>query len=189
MEEIKFIDKTSLVHTESAPNRKIEFIVIHYTAEPSSLKGSAVGIAEYFAATEREASSDFIVDDEDFVVYNKDIYNIKCWHCGGAKYDTLGGKYFGVCSNRNSVGIEVCSNNPAGHYTYPNDPAYYFTEKTVNNALKLTKYLMKLLDIDADHVIRHYDVNGKICPGIIGWNIESGDESKWIEFKSKLTEN
>ena len=45
---------------------------------------------------------------------------------------------------------------------------------------------MKQYHIDADHVIRHYEVNGKQCPGVIGWNTESGDESKWQMFKAKI---
>ena len=45
---------------------------------------------------------------------------------------------------------------------------------------------MKEYDVDIDHVIRHYDVNGKPCPGIIGWNAETGDESKWEAFKKRL---
>ena len=47
---------------------------------------------------------------------------------------------------------------------------------------------MKTYNIDANHVIRHYDVTGKYCPGIIGWNSASGDESEWLAFKSKLVE-
>ena len=45
---------------------------------------------------------------------------------------------------------------------------------------------MKEYNIDVNHVIRHYDVNGKPCLGVIGWNADSGDESKWKEFKAKI---
>lgn len=45
---------------------------------------------------------------------------------------------------------------------------------------------MKIYNIDSDHVIRHFDVTGKLCPGIIGWNSASGNESKWYEFKNRL---
>ena len=45
---------------------------------------------------------------------------------------------------------------------------------------------MQLYGIDAEHVIRHYDVNGKPCPGVIGWNKDSGDESKWADFKKRI---
>ena len=49
------------------------------------------------------------------------------------------------------------------------------------------KYLMQMYNIPAGNVIRHYDVSGKLCPGIIGWNEDSGDVSKWNAFKSQLT--
>ena len=34
----------------------------------------------------------------------------------------------------------------------------------------------------------HYDVIGKPCPGIIGWNIESVSETEWQKFKVRLSE-
>jgi N-acetylmuramoyl-L-alanine amidase CwlA len=51
----------------------------------------------------------------------------------------------------------------------------------------LTKYLMIKYKIDIDHVVRHYDVTQKYCPGIIGWNPASGDESKWLAFKEAVS--
>ena len=45
---------------------------------------------------------------------------------------------------------------------------------------------MLLYGIPIENVYRHYDVSGKICPGVIGWNANSGDESKWQEFKNSL---
>lgn len=45
---------------------------------------------------------------------------------------------------------------------------------------------METYNIDADHVIRHFDVTGKLCPGIAGWNSVTGDESKWHAFKARL---
>ena len=46
---------------------------------------------------------------------------------------------------------------------------------------------MQTYNIPADRVIRHYDVSGKLCPGIIGWNEDSKDISQWKEFKAKLS--
>jgi N-acetylmuramoyl-L-alanine amidase CwlA len=45
--------------------------------------------------------------------------------------------------------------------TYANDPNYYFKDAALNNAVDLVKYLMDKYNIDVNHVIRHYDVNGK----------------------------
>ena len=38
----------------------------------------------------------------------------------------------------------------------------YFEPKTWDNTVELTAYLMQLYNIDINHVIRHYDVYGKI---------------------------
>ena len=38
------------------------------------------------------------------------------------------------------------------------------TQKTINNAIELTQHLMVKYNIPAHRVIRHYDVNGKLCP-------------------------
>ena len=46
---------------------------------------------------------------------------------------------------------------------------------------------MQTYNIPADRVIRHYDVSGKLCPGIIGWNEDSKDVSQWKAFKAKLS--
>ena len=117
---------------------------------------------------------------------NPDPRNRYCWAVGGSKYNTKGGRLYGVAKNSNCISIEICSNNSAGKITYPNDPKYCFTDASVNNAVLLTQYLMKEYNIDADHVIRHYDVNGKQCPGIIGWNADTGSEQKWVEFKQRV---
>lgn len=167
-------------------NRNIKYIVIHYTAGVTSKPGTAKSNAKYFNKETTKASADFIVDDEYVVQYNPDIKNTYCWHCGGSKYKTLGGSLYKICTSDNSIGIELCSTNSTGKVTNPNDANWYFTDETVKNAIELVKQLMQEYDIDVDHVIRHYDVNGKPCPGIIGWNKDTEDESKWEAFKQEL---
>ena len=44
------------------------------------------------------------------------------------------------------------------------DDDWYLTEATLNNAIKLTKYLMQLYNININHVIMHHMVTGKLCP-------------------------
>ena len=188
---IAITKKTSTNKTTSSPNRKISYIVIHYTAGVTSKAGSAASTATYFATSDRDASADFIVDDATIVQYNPDPKNRYTWAVGGSRQNTKGGKLYGVAKNSNTVSIEICSNNSSGKMTSANDSRYYFTDTALKNALELTKHLMSSYGLDADHVIRHYDVTGKLCPGIIGWNAESGDESKWNAFKAQLspTEN
>ncbi|MCD8049443.1 MAG: N-acetylmuramoyl-L-alanine amidase [Clostridia bacterium] len=186
---IDIVKKTSTANTTAKSGRTIKYIVIHYTAGVTSKAGTAASTAAYFAKSTTNASADFIVDDETIVQFNPDIKNRYCWAVGGGKYSTSGGSLYGVAANNNSVSIEICSTNTQGKVTSANDKYWYFTEEAVAKARELTKYLMDELGIDAEHVIRHYDVTGKLCPGIVGWNADSGDESAWTAFKASLTKS
>lgn len=179
---MNIIKCTTTANTTELKNRKIKYIVIHYTAGITSRPGTAKSNARYFAKETTKASADFIVDDENIVQYNPDIKNRYCWHCGGSKYKTKGGSLYKVCTSANSIGIEMCSTNSAKKVTNPNDANWYFTDAVIDNCVELTKKLMKEYDIKPDHVIRHYDINGKLCPGIIGWNEDTNDISKWQDF-------
>lgn len=177
--------RTSTANTQLSANRTVKYIVVHYTAGTTSRSGTAINTANYFK-TAKNVSADFIVDDNTIVQYNPDIKNRFCWHCGGAKYNNKGGSFFGKCTNANSIGVEICSTNSTGKMQNANDKSYYFTDAVLKNALDLVRYLMKEYNIPADRVIRHYDVNGKPCPGIIGWNAESGSDAEWQKFKKAL---
>lgn len=182
------INKLSTVHTTAKPNREIKYIVVHYTAGVTSRAGSAINTAEYYRTTDREVSADYTVDDTSAVCYNGDINNRYTWHCGGSRYSTKGGSFYGKCTNANSIGVEICSTNSTGRMQNANDRSYYFAEAAVNNAVELVKQLMKWYSIPAENVIRHYDVTGKPCPGIYGWNAESGSEAEWQTFKARISE-
>lgn len=177
------INKFSTVHTTAKPGREIKYIVVHYTAGVTSRAGSAINTAEYYRTNDREVSADYAVDDTSAVCYNGDIPNRYTWHCGGSKYNTKGGSFYGKCTNANSIGIEICSTNSTGKMQSANDISYSFSPAAVANAVELVKKLMAEYNIPADRVIRHYDVNGKPCPGIIGWNADSGSEAEWNRFK------
>ena len=74
----------------------------------------------------------------------------------------------------------------------------YFTVESLNNAVKLAKILMKKYNIPIERVVRHYDISGKLCPGLIGWNDDvlyttagkmlkqKNNSSAWLEFKKRL---
>lgn len=186
---INITKHTSYNKTNSCTNRPLTYIVIHYTAGSTSKNGTAMNNANMFANTDVQASADYIVDDETIVQYNPDVKNRFCWHCGDNKNPySMGGKFYGKCTNANSIGIEICSTNPNWTASdQANSKKWSFTEKAVAKAAELTKYLMQTYNIPADRVIRHYDVSGKLCPGIIGWNEDSKDISQWKAFKAKLT--
>lgn len=179
--------KCSTHNTTAKKNRPLDYIVIHYTAGVSSKPGSAANTAAYFARPDaRQASADFILDDSYIIQYNPDIKNRYCWHCGGGKQGNSGAAYYGKCLNSNSIGIEICSTNRTGKVTNANDRNWYFSDAVLKNAEDLVNYLMKTYNIPPSNVIRHFDVTGKSCPGVPGWNSYTKDESRWKDFKRFL---
>ena len=185
-------------HISRLPNRQIKYIAIHYTAGSTSRKGTAMTTRNVFL--KRNASADFVVDDETIVQINPDLRNYYCWSVGDAKNKTTGGgKLYGIATNRNTISIEICSNLKTGrNAAYPNHDGWYFTDASLDNARKLVRYLMRKFNIPKSNVIRHYDVSGKMCPGIIGWNEapiysdagkqtgERNNRHKWVEFHNSI---
>ena len=174
--------------TDELLNRNINYLVIHYTEWSSSRKGTAREVAEFFSMHALWVAADFAVDDVEFVAYNPDFKNRYCHTVGDGtvRRGPAGGSLLGIATDQNCINIEMCSSNVTGIMQLPNDPSYFLTEATRSNALMLARYLMNELDIDINHVIRHFDASGKPCPGIIGWNEITGDESEWKRFKEDL---
>lgn len=157
------IKQTGTANTTYSPGRKIKYLAIHYTAGVSCKAGSASGSASWFSNPDAGGAADYIVDEGGLVQYNPDPWNRYCHAVGGGRYATKGGRLYGVAKNSNCVSLEICSGNRKGKITYPNDPDYYFSTAVIAKAIEATQYIMDLYGIDADHVIRHYDVNGKCC--------------------------
>ncbi len=63
------------------------------------------------------------------------------------------------------------------------DKDWYFEDATVKAAAQLVKMLMEKYGVEADHVIRHHDVTGKICPNPFVYNTGS---HTWTEFKQLI---
>ena len=66
------------------------------------------------------------------------------------------------------------------------DADWYFTEKTLNKALELTVYLVKLYKIPISNVIMHHEVTGKICPN--PWCLNEGRLSGYYAFIKRVQE-
>lgn len=149
----------------------IKYIVIHYTANDGD---TDEGNGNYFANNVVGTSAHYFVDDDSITQSVPD--NRVAWSVGGNKYpNTKGAAYYGKCTNNNSVSVELCDTKKNG--------VYDFTEATLKNAADLVRLLMKKYSVPIDRVIRHYDVNGKICPKLFVEN-----EKAWKEFKERLTE-
>ena len=165
---IKFIaaDPSNYYHGRSG--NSIKYIVVHYTANNGD---TAAGNGNYFSSPNRKASAHYFVDENSVVQSVKDSDG--AWHCGGS-LESSHHPYRNICTNKNSIGVEMCSDKVNGKYV--------ITAVTVDRTVELVKMLMKKYNIAADHVIRHYDVTGKYCPE--PW---VRDQSKWANFKVRLT--
>lgn len=168
--ELNIVKSVINTHITYDTLRKVKYIAIHYTAGSTSKAGSAENTRKVFLS--RPASADFVVDDTTVIQINPDIKKYYCWAVGD-KFNgyTGGGRLSGLASNKNTISIEICSNLKKGASAlYPNHDGWYFSEEALNKAVELVKYLMKRYDIPKENVVRHYDITGKLCPGIIGWN-------------------
>lgn len=147
-------------------NKSNKYIVIHYVGAVSS----AVDNARYFYNNSLSSSAHYFVD-EDSIWQSVEDKNM-AWHCGG-KLESAHHPLHGICTNGNSIGIELCCiRNSSGEWK--------FKEETLENAVSLIRMLMKKYKIGIDNVIRHYDVTGKPCPAVYT------DEEKWQEFKKRI---
>ena len=157
----------------------IKYIFIHYTGNDGDSDESN---ARYFSNNYVEASAHYFVDDDSVTQSVPDNY--VAWSVGGTRYSncniTGGGKYYTLCTNSNSISIELCDTK--------RDGTIYPSKATIKNAIELTKKLMKKYHIPQDHVLRHFDRTGKACPAY--W---CGNETKnnlWkTEFYNKLSSN
>ena len=174
----------SVTHNTSARKDDIKYICIHDVAATGDAKSN---VDYYSQPTVTNASADFFVGHNgDIWQYNPDPAKRYCWAVGGGRKSSYGGSFYGNAKNSNSVSIEMCVKTLGGKAA--NSPDWYFTDKTLDSAVELTRYLMGLYNVPAERVIRHFDVTGKLCPGVVGWNSPSGDESAWERFKKRIAE-
>lgn len=155
----------------------IEYIAIHFTANDGD---TDEGNGNYFHNNIVKASAHYFVDSDSVAQSVPDDYI--AYSVGGSKYSncktTGGGKFYGKCANSNSISIELCDDKK--------DKKIYPTAATIQNAIELTKDLMKKYGVPAKNVIRHFDVNGKSCPAY--WCGSDEKNKKWkSEFWDKLS--
>ncbi len=157
----------------------IKYIVIHYVGA----LGGALDNVNFYAGGNRNASADFFVGHNGEIYQAVDYYNAYSWHCGGGLQGAGGASFYGKCTNKNSIGIEMCVKKRSTSTMNATDKDWYFTDQTYQSTIQLVRQLMAELGIDASHVIRHYDVNGKTCPNPFVYNTGS---YTWAGFKAAV---
>lgn len=155
----------------------IKYVVIHYTGNDGD---TAANNAKYYAQNTVKASAHYFVDNKEIIQSVADLRI--AWAVGNRKYTscsaTGGGKFFGKCTNANSLSIELCDVVSNGKLE-PN-------KETVERAIALTRALMAKYSVPAANVIRHFDVSGKLCPAY--WSGKE-NEARWkSEFWTRISE-
>ena len=136
---------------------EVRGIVIHYVQNPGSSAEENRKYFENLAVThEAKASSHFIVGLEGEILQLVPLDEIA---------------YCSNDANSYTISVECCHPDKTGK----------FNEKTYESATDLTAWLCALYKLDADDVIRHYDVTGKRCPV---YYVEHEDE--WERFKQDV---
>lgn len=148
------------INDYSRPGTKtdaINYIVIHYLGNP---KTTAQQNHDYFESLKdlqnMSMSANYVVGLEGEI--------IECVPPGEIAYASNS-------MNHESISIENCHLDDTGR----------FTEETYESCVKLAAYLVAEYGIDRDHIIRHYDVTGKMCPL---YYVEN--EDKWEKMKDDI---
>ncbi|HII4440238.1 TPA: SH3 domain-containing protein [Clostridium perfringens] len=138
-----------------------KYIVIHDT-DNRQVGANAMANRNYFANhPNAKASAHYIIDEGNIVQALEDTW--KGWHVGDGNNPNI--------NNSTTIAIELCVNKG-------ND-----FDKTLENGIELTKYLMNKYDIPAENVVMHRDASGKTCSRMM---IEDRP-SLWPYFKERIS--
>lgn len=136
------------------------YITIHQTG--NTRKGANARNHAKYMNSGSPATWHYTVDDKEVIQHFEDT--VQCWHCGDGR-----GK-----GNTESIGIELCVNSD-GDYI-----------QTINNAVELVRYLMKIHSIPIERVVQHNKWSGKNCPAQIRSNYKG---ISWDEFIKRVKES
>ncbi|MDE6640306.1 MAG: peptidoglycan recognition protein family protein, partial [Acetatifactor sp.] len=136
---------------------EVKDIFVHYTA---NLGTSAAQNRSYFERQKDEhkasVSAHFIIG------YEGEI--IQCVPLDEIAYAVVGRNY-------DSVSIECCYTAKDGS----------FTQETYDSLISLLAWLTDVYDLDTNHILRHYDSNGKKCPVYYAEH-----EDEWEQLKQDV---
>lgn len=144
------------------------YLVVHYVGAT----GGARNNAKYYHGTAgiNASAHYFVGHGPEAEVWTSVPEGDTAWHVGAKRY------VHPRCRNANSIGVEMCCHQDAAG-------RWYLDPETVDRAVELCRDIMARYGIDTDHVLRHYDVTGKLCPR--PW---VDDPAAWEDFKRRLEE-
>ncbi len=131
----------------------IRNIVIHYVGNPGT---SAMQNRNWYENPESEVSSHFLVGLEGEVLL-----------CVPLDEKSSASNH----RNADTISIEVCHPDASGK----------FSGETYSALVRLTAWLLDACRMDAQTVIRHYDITGKDCPRYFVQHEES-----WLAFRENV---
>lgn len=141
--KVEFPDwiEVDLIEVDGASRRGEELeavrdIVIHYVGNPGT---TARQNRDYFSNEDSDVSAHFVVGLEGEI-----IQCIPLTEKSSATNER----------NKDTISIEVCHPDETGA----------FQEASYASLVKLTTWLCEVTGLSDSHVIRHYDVTGKLCP-------------------------
>ena len=141
----------------SKPDIDVELLTVNPYSRPGAETNRITGIVVHYTANPgSQASSNFIVGLDGEVVQC-----VPTWEVA----------YASNSRNIDTVSIECCHPDETGE----------FTDETYNSLVQLCAWLCMKFQLDAEDVIRHYDVTGKICPKYFVEN-----EDAWSNFKEDV---
>lgn len=148
----------------------IKYVVMHYT---SNIGDTAKNNVVYFHNTVTKSSAHYFVSDGDIQQSVPLLHAAYAVGLGTMKgpYTGTNPEYYKVCTNSNSVSIELCGSKQSREAS----------AKTKQTACELAVTLLHELNLTPSAVIRHYDVTGKNCPA---WAVE--DPLKWLEIQTEI---
>lgn len=141
------------VDGESRRGEKMEVvrdIAVHYVANPGS---TAEANRNYFNGPDSTSSSHFIIGLKGEVLL-----------CVPLDEKSSATNH----RNLDTISIEVCHPDETGEFSF----------ESRESLVKLLTFLCKKYDLDTEHIIRHYDVTGKMCPLYYVENPEAWEELK-----------
>lgn len=169
---MSYIFKTNIANKQNYGGVRalntIKYLVYHYTGNDGDTDENN---GKHFHNHIVKASAHYFVDDDSVTQSVPDNYIA---YSVGGKCQSSHHPLYKVCTNSNSISIEMCDTTKDGTVS--------IQEATMANAIELGKILMRKYNIPLSRVIRHYDVNGKACPNCNNLL----DDKTWNAFKSRL---